>query len=432
MAIIRQMPALFLRGSIATVTMSNLTEQDIQFLNQMTDYVGNHPEMARNKSRMIKELGGTIRGDYADDRNSAEQEYNIAIWRGLVDLYYHCDYTFKCGHCQSQTYLTKRGKPKAIERQTVPCPNCGMAEVKDPGDADLKIGDIVPHADMQEAHKNLTHTPRYKSTIKYTAGPKKHQNPQAVVDCPKQLKKFFGEFVWNYFRQHIKENKRIEHKKRTVIIAGPADTMGVEQIKNICDRMKLDYEYNKLDGKHILSVNSLQAPPEFTIELALIRSTLEQHGIIVLCSNHSIDIKEDLNAPVIEVSVTKPEHVMVVDNNQNAGGDECESSFTINQVSHRTSGGAKMDQEDHVALLDMTEAAKKVRESLPDGDCKKIYDILSQNGDTYDGYSKNYGIGKPKTNHIAEFLGITTRQVKQHKESIKINCLAFDFHPKDK
>jgi hypothetical protein len=111
-----------------------------------------------------------------------------------------------------------------------------------------------------------------------------------------------------------------------------------------------------------------------------------------------------------------------------SGEDEEFSGFSISQVSHKTvAGGAKMDQDDHIGCLDRVEAGRKVRESLPDGDCKKIYDILSQNGDSYDEFAKDYGTGLPKNNHIAEFLKISTRTVKQHRESIKIYCYAFDF-----
>ncbi len=431
MAIIRQMPALFLRGSIASVTMAHLTEEDRKFLAKMIAFVSNHPEMARNKARMIKELGNTIRGDYADDKLTAEQEYEIAIWRGLVDLFYHRKYTYECGHCKATTYFTKRGKPKPIERPSVPCPNCGMAEVKDRGFTDLEEGSIVDHAEMQEKYKHMTMgTPRYCSTVKHIPGERKHLNPQSVIECPKQLKKFFGEFVWNYFRQHIKENKRKEHKKKPVLIAGPADLMAIEQIKNLCTKLKVDFDcdHQVNNGFYVINLNALQTPPEFSMEMAIVRHSMNINGINVRCSSHSIEIEAKVNAPTVEVSIIKPEHVTVVDNHQTSGEEEISSSgFTLSQVSHRTSGGEKMDQDDHVATLDMSEAARKVREALPDGDCKKIYDILSQVGEYYDEFSTNYGYGIPRTNHIAEYLGITPRAVKQHKETIKIHCYANDF-----
>ena len=430
MATIRQMPAVYLRGSIASVTMAGLSSDEKAKLDRLVKVVGDHPEMARNKARMIRELGNTIRGDYADDKRNAEQEYEIAICRGLVDLFYHRHYTYECGECKSSTYLTKRGKPKAIERPYVPCPACGAAVVKDRGFTDLIEGQVVDHAEQQKAHEHmLSGGPRFGSVIKPIPGERKHENPQAVIDCPKQLKKFFGEFVWNYFRQHIKENKRKVHKKVSTI-SGTADTMGVELIRNVCERMKIMHHYDGViqEGRHRIFLSTLQTPPEFTIEMASIQQQMSKHQVEMSFSNSSVDILVNPASPVIQVNVIKPEHVMMVENQAISGEDDESSGFSISQVSHKTiAGGAKMDQDDHVGNLDRVEAGKRVRDSLPDGDCKKIYDILSQNGESYDEFAKDYGHGLPKNNHIAEFLKISTRTVKQHKESIKIYCYAFDF-----
>lgn len=435
MAIIRQMPQLYLRGSIASVTMTNLTSAERQKLDELVEYVSNHQTMAGNKAGMINELSQTIRGDYADDRRAAEQEYKIAIWRGLVDLLYHKKYSYKCGHCSSDTYLTKRGKPKLIERPSVPCPSCGMAKVKNPGNSDLSCGQVVNHADMQEKYKHLTHgSPTYSSIITHTGGDKKYENPEAILSCPKQLKKFFGEFIWNYFRQHIKENKRVSHQKKIDIISGPADLMVVEQIKNLCLKHKIDHGSDKepSNGFYIVRVSTLQTSPEFSLELALIKNSATTHNIVVKSNIATIDVQACQNAPTIEVGIIKPEHVTVIDNHvTNSGEEDASSGFTINQVSHRTSGGGRMDQEDHVSVIDRNEAAKRVRDSLPDGDCQKIYDILAQVGTSYDAFSGVYGSGEPRTNHIAEHLNITTRAVKQHKDTIRIHCLACGLMPED-
>lgn len=433
MAIIRQMPQLYLRGSIASVTMANLTKDDRKILDQLVEEVSNHPVMAGNKAGMINELSQTIRGDYADDRKAAEQEYKIAVWRGLVDLLYHKKYTHKCSHCDSDTYCTKRGKPKLIERPFVPCPACGMAKVKDPGSTDLIVGQIVNHAEMQEKYKHfVTGSPTFQSCIVSFGGEKKYENPNAVLECPRQLKKFFGEFIWNYFRQHIKENKRVVHQKKPAGISGPADLMTVEQIKNICQKMKIDHNFDTKpeDGKYSIKMSTLQTSPEFTAELAVIRSQAVLHGVDINCTMSSIDVTVMENAPTIQVNIIKPEHVTVVDNHTTSSGEEDTSSgFTINQISYRTTGGERMDQDDHVAVIDLSEAGKKVRDSLPDGDCRKVYDILAQIGSSYETFSEHYGVGEPRVNHIAEHLRITTRAVKQHKDTIRIHCLAFDMTP---
>lgn len=432
MAIIRQLPALYLRGSIANVTMANLTYEEQAHLSELLSYVSNHPEMARHKARVIKEFGVTIRSDYADDRRNAEQEFHIAVWRGLVSLFYHKDYVYQCASCQATSYLTKRGKAKPIERTYVPCPACRMAEVKDAGITELMKGQMVNHDEMQDKYKHLTYgSPQYVSCIKSIAGKKKYENPQAVIDCPKQLKHFFGEFVWNYFRQQIKENKRKERRKKSVLISGPADVMVIEQILHICQKLNIERNFNKIpvDGLYSIKVNCMQTSPDFSVEMAMIRASAIDYGINMKCTDTSIDIEVNPNAPTIEVSVIKPEHVTVIDNHANGSGEEEGSSPTVNQISYRTIGEERMDQDDHVATIDMTEAARKVRDSLPEGDCKSVYDIYSQVGSVYDKFSVSFGGTEPRINHVAEFLSITPRAVKQHRETIKIHCLAHDFTP---
>jgi hypothetical protein len=90
-----------------------------------------------------------------------------------------------------------------------------------------------------------------------------------------------------------------------------------------------------------------------------------------------------------------------------------------------------MDLEDHVSSVDNHEVMDAIRDSLPDGHCKDVFDILSGQGDTYLRFTETYGDGEAKINHIAQFLGITTRAVNQHKQTIQMHCLANDFVPQD-
>ncbi len=124
MANVRQMPGLYLRGSLANITMPNLTSEQRAHVDELFALITTHPEMQRHKARFMKELGTTIAADYADDRVIAEQEYKIAVWKCLVELFYHRKYSFQCKACGSNTYMTKRSKPKVIDRIQIPCPNC--------------------------------------------------------------------------------------------------------------------------------------------------------------------------------------------------------------------------------------------------------------------------------------------------------------------
>jgi len=432
--IIRQMPGLYLRGSIANITMVGLSPEEKAHIELVFDHVIHHEEMVRHKQKVMKEFGVTIRADYADDRAAAEQEFNIAVWRGLVSIFYHRTYEFECTNCGATASLTQRGKPKPIDRMVTPCPVCHMAEIVDPGCSDHNPGDLVNYTELQERYKLVGFgTPTFKSCIRPIPKEKKYDNPDEIIGCPKQLKRFFGEFVWNYFRQQIKENKRKEHNKTPVEITGPADQMIVELILSLCSRMNVDYnrhhKVEPVNGRYTIDLLGLLTPPEFSIELALVRVLAESHGVVVTTTAQAIEIAVHPNPPTIKVSIVRAAHVTIIDNQLTVTDDEENSGFSISQVSYKTVGARRMDQDDHVQTTDIREAATRTRAALPDGDCQSVYDIYCQIGPVYDKFSEVYGNGTPRINHIADFLGITARAVKQCRDVIQVQCLANDFVP---
>ena len=56
MALVRQMPELYLRGSLANVTMANLTANEKDHIDTIVGYVATHPGMARHRAGIIEEL----------------------------------------------------------------------------------------------------------------------------------------------------------------------------------------------------------------------------------------------------------------------------------------------------------------------------------------------------------------------------------------
>lgn len=433
MSIVRQMPELYLRGSLVNQTMANLTEEQRQHCQQVTQYVAQHTEMAKHRSQVIKELGSTIGADYRDDRTAAEQEYQIAVWRGVVNLFYHRQYTFKCRACGSSTYMTKRRVPKAIDRVQKPCPNCNMVEVHDSGWTDLIKGSFITHTAFQDSYKNLLDgIPESKPTIYSIPGELRYPNPQEVIDDPRQLAKFFGEFVWNYFRQQLRENSRAEHHKEPQAVIGRADEVITSEILSLCTRLKIDHHYcsdiQPELGWYRIQVNGLQTPPEFSGELVMLISKARDFGIEILLRDTEIRIQESSAAPTIEAFVVRPEHVMVLDNSTSVSDDNEDGNFTINHVSFRTVGAHRMDQEDHVLAIERADVMRAVYDMLPEGDCRKICEIYLQNGVIYNAFRDVFTYdGTPRQQHMAKFLGITPRAVKQHVAFIRHACLASDF-----
>lgn len=515
------MPELYLRGSLANVTMANLTTDEKFHVESVVEYVATHPGMARHRAGVIEELGNTIGADYQSDKRCGDAEFQIAIWKATVELYYHRKYTFRCGACGSNTWITQQGVEREFNRQKLDCPNCKQVEVLFIGDTDLLpgIGDkaiaIIKEAnseakatdllkalstpfkfthsccgkpagecdgceeqmillcvseptkeiqrllncdettarkatnhlkqsrsyvsfdEFQESYKYFTpvqNAPKCESPIGYLAGEKKYRNPDNIINDDTQLVKFFGEFVWNYFRQQLAENIRREHKKEPRKIVGRADEVITQELLALCQKMKIDHNYCQRDqpqyGRHTIAVVGLLTPPEFTAEFAVLCDKAKNHGVVVNCNASEIYVIENSNAESIEALISKPEHVMVLDNSTKSGGEDGDGGFTISQISFRTVGAQKMNQDD-IATIDANDVMLAVRDSLPDGDCKKIFDIQCGIGETYGQFSIEYGDDRAKKNHIARFLGITARSVTIYMENIRTVMLVHGMVPKN-
>lgn len=462
MAIVRQMSELYLRGSLANVTMKNLTEEEIQFCESMTEHVANHDRMKKHRYQVMRVLGETIGADYRDDRLTAEQEYKIAIWRAVVNLFCHRHYKFRCCSCNSTHRITKTtGLPRAIDQAHIPCPVCNKVKVTDPGDTDFEVEQFVDHDEFQDAYKDFqTGIPECESTIiaipgggKYNeeelqkeledgliqqdvyerrTGHYRYDDPYAVIEDEDQMVKFFGEFVWGYFKQQIRENSRVEHRKRPTKIMGRADEVVVEEILSVAKKLKIPTTFCKNtqpeNGWWNIGIIGLQTPPEFTGELLPIFEKAANAGVKYNIDNSMIRVEHDDRAPQVEAFVIKPEHVMVLDNNASISDDKEDGGFSIQQMSFKTVGGCKVELEDHVGEYETRDVMEAVFGSLPDGDCRKIFELYTQTGTVYDAFREVYNYdSEPKQAHMAKFLGITPRSVKQHIENIRHMCLAYDF-----
>lgn len=425
MAGVRQIPELYLRGSLANITMAHLTHEQKRHIEQLFPNIANHPEMVKHKHKAIQKFGSTIAGDYRDDRLAAEEEYNIAIWKGLVDLYYHKKYAFKCKACRSDTYLTKRSKPKSIDRIQKPCPNCNKVLVTSPGDTNLILNSYVTIEEFQNSYKFTTiNPPLCESTIEYYAVSSKYPDPDAVINDPKQLKKFFGEFVWNYFRQHISENQKKKSRKISNIIIEKADLVYALKLFNICDNYKIkyttNYETSSYADIHIVFKTNL-VQPECTLDIAEVIFKAKQNGIDISVNEDEIIVYRNYHA--VQVAET----VVVSENVQLQESDEENDNFNNNSKVSR--GGVFVDVENHIETVEIIDIIDNIRESLPDGDCRDVFDIKNQMGDRYQEFAKVFGDGEPKANQIAVFLGVGARIVTQHINNIKLVCLAKGISP---
>jgi len=445
MGIGRQLPILCIRGSLANITMAKLSNEEKWEAECLTKQICDHEEMRIKRQAVNKRLARTIGQDYRDDREIADEEYQIAVWRGVVNILYHRKYDFRCTICQSSHYTTTRGKPALIDHQREVCPNCGMTIVADPGEigpdgkplSGLEKDQIISHEDFQASYAHFGYdrvtgiipkAPTAKSPIEYIVGSKMHENPYSIIDDPIQMKRFFGEYVWNYFRQQIKENKRAEETIASKV-SGRADEIIVSELFALCDRLKIEYANAGRSGTALctLCLSGIQTSPEFTVELVLLRQRAINATVVIQISGNEISVLENQNAGNLTSVLSKKKYATYQENG--SGDDEDGTTFSISHVAFRTIGGIRMDQEDHVATIEANDVMEAIRDSLPEGDCRKIFDIESGLGLEHKSFSSTYGDSSPKKIHIAKYLGITPRAVSIYKDTIKVQMLAHGLVP---
>lgn len=79
----QQMPKLYLRGSLCNKTLKNLTSEQQNETEQLVLEISNDQCLRQCKIEFCNALARTIKNDYID-REVAEQDYMIAIMRGVV------------------------------------------------------------------------------------------------------------------------------------------------------------------------------------------------------------------------------------------------------------------------------------------------------------------------------------------------------------
>lgn len=419
MAGVRQMPELYLRGSLANITMANLSPQEKQIASEYFEIVKNHPEMQKHKSKLIQQLSITISADYKDPQ-IAEAEFDIAIWKGIIDLFFHHKYTFQCQACQSTTYITRRNKVKTIDRITKPCPNCN-AVIISKSDIDGKIpGDTLDYKEYLELIENNSNAIEIKSTIKpIPEQDRKHKDPGVIFRDPDQMRKLMGEYVWNYFRQHISENKRAKSDKETIIVE-KADIISALKIINTCQRHDIKIQTDETFSKISIKFKTYITPPEFTVELSDVLYLARQNDINIVITQDGIDVIKNEFAKELKEKMVVTDHIKLQGNSE-------EEQEHFGKVSK---GGNFVDIDSSTTHVDLEEALQNIRDSLPDGVCKSIFNIKTQYGDDYQRFATQYANAEnPHNSQIATHLNIGTRQIHAHMDTIKMTCIAKGLRP---
>ena len=419
MAGVRQMPQSYLRGSLANITMLNLTEEEKQKAQEYFEIVRNHPEMGKHKSKLIQQFGITISGDYKDDPQTAEAEFDIAIWKGIIDLFFHSKYSFKCEACESSTYITKKNKIKTIDRALTPCPNCNKCKISESNIDGHEPGNYIDYAAFLEYIEHDGSMMKVKTTVQPIPLGKKHPNPGIIFEDPDQMRKLMGEYVWNYFRQHISENTRTKSETETTIIER-ADIVTALKIINICQKFKIKVQTSEDYSNIVIIFKTHLTTPEFTVELANVLYKARINNVLVTINSDGIIISKN------ELAGQLTEKVIVSDLIKLQGNSEEEQEH-FGKISK---GGHFVDSENTALQVDLEEALNEVRESLPNGVCRSIFNIKTQYGDDYQKFTDTFpNVDNPHNSQIASHLKIGTRVIHQHMNTIRVVCMAKGLKP---
>jgi len=452
---LRQLPQLYLRGAIANETMRHMAAEDRDNIDRLTREISTMPLLAGHKHRFVEKLGHTIGGDYHKNPKAAEQEFDIAIWRALVYLLHHRDYSYRCEACDQSEYITHKNKPKAFDRRYPVCPHCNNVRITNPGGSTYTVGQFVGMEEVQRTILKLGSSaspPQHNSSIISLKGTKKVYNHEAVLNDPQQLVKYFGEFVWNYFRQTLRENEIKFHQLEGFwvddgnggqkcikgrFVSGPADQVAVEEINSLLTQLKIQHSYepkaNPAGGKFHVQVELLITNQSVSAALRSLIDRYNKLGVRITATDAEVMVDVLDGATIVEAIIATPQPVCIQGGSTSEDGQET-SAYDVYQHKIRTCaiGGASM-QEDGIAQVESNDLIATIRDNLSDG-AQQVYDIMLGQGDTYDKFldfqrgprgtkSETY-CDRPRSTHIARFMGTSPRQVNAWVQDIKVQCLA--------
>lgn len=433
---VRQLADLFLRGALANETMKHLTPRQKQVAERVCNRVMSHEALTGHKHTFMIKLGTTIKCDYTD-RLMAQQEYRITIWRAVIYLLYHREYSYRCVACNATSYQSQRGAPIKFDRRWDCCPACKQYTIDKPGESGLEAGSFITSTGFEALLLELTRAgrkpPTVYSCIEPIPGKKKVANPSQILNDPAQVKKFFGEFIWNYFRQSIKENKIVHHGRQTRRLTGPVDIVAVRSITQLLKVNKTNYQcdiYCPVDGYYVIYCHPYALDPDLVLELLELKAFVESYGGEVKVDDGSgqsyLDnaiLIKDLygNAPIVDLDIAINEQVQVVTNS--VPKDDDDEPDIVQQL-------GKPDMPYDMQQVEQDDTISALRESLPEGDCRTILDLITNQGEAYERFTQMYpndvmaNNGVPRQNRMAEFLGVSQKQIRTHRDIIQVQAIA--------
>ncbi len=462
MAKVRQLAKTFLRGSLVNETIAHLTPAQAGHVDAVTTRVLNDPVMAGHRSEFLRKLATTIAADYRDSE-AADQEFRIAIWRGVAQLLYHSGYSFQCTHCGQSEYISHYGKMIPIISRAISCPACHHCRIADPGDSGLVAGSLMLFDEAQAIAEELRtqkksesdnpKVPVIVSCVAATAGDKKYDASQVeqILSDSAQLSKWFGAFARNYISQILSENAIPKHGRGIEIRCGAADKLIADRISNLLIDVEVAHTYTNnrfptrmqassfashippetpaavsastlsccraVSGNYYcISVDQFCLPPRCILQFVAIWREAARAGVKIEFDSNMILVSDTGAAPVIQLPFTTNAEVSVLDPQNHQ--DEEGPTTMVETIENRA------DDTD-IGALERREAFDAIRRSLQDERARRLLDIYLGSGPAHEEFKKQFPSGaQPAKNHIAKFLGCSSGEVANLRMQIGGQLLA--------
>lgn len=420
---IRQMPKIFIRGSLASQTMANLTDEQKQQVNDIVKVISKDSSIMGTKYEFIMQLGATIGGDYKD-RSVAEQEFLVAIWRATIHLLYHRSYSYSCILCGSTSYITQKKASKAIDQQFKICPSCNCSYVNvDNQKMMVRVNKEDKYAVIEETNEKIhfTKIKNFKkslmSPIRTILGEYKIANHEEIITDDTQRHKWYTVWIWNYFRQILNENKIKTHRQKETTVSGPAINVAARIIANelkslnklcLCDQKDIMYKDDNIE----IFTNVLETPQKFTKFLQATSKSYKNHNVKIDVLDDRITLSTTGNQPIINDVILTSDTVEAIsrDYANNKGIDSIKNSIDNNTVENQKFTLKDIIEEDYLS---------EIRNNLLEDNSKKLFDIYCQIGPTWTEFSDKYGESTPYKKHLVEYLKCDKKEIDYHKQLIK-------------
>lgn len=434
-----QLPDLYIRGSIGTQTMSNLTQEQIAETDGIVRRIRDEPDLAGSKFEFCKQLGATIRADYYSDRDVAEQEFTIAIWRATIHLLYHKSYSYRCKLCNCDEYTTKNGRTKVFDRQYKICPSCNSGYINTDGNNEPVI--LARHGKqycLLSKDNTVIESDRHKSTLEDIVsspidtiyGDTKIDNPYEVINDPIQRNKWYTIWIWNYFRQILNENI-IKTNKQKVTASGPANYIAFQLLLHELQSRRIKHYYDPSTLRQTssdleVSFAIYATNPDFTTQVLIPLSIqYASEGVDLIISATSIKILAQKDAQMVSASfvTSSPVIMLSTESSSKSNNDTDNPDGSWRDIIEHNSRHDSYDN--HIYDIEVKDLFTNIRQKLNNTLEQEVFDVYSQTGNTWDRFSNIWGQRQACKTHIAKFFNISSKKVDEIKQNIAEQCEAY-------